>query len=466
MGLGDIWSGWYVDYRGRKFVKLTTSQQLEVRLWGFARASAEQMLFRVRQRLTAVGLPGDCARLRNPDTLNVTFPPAPFRSRWPLAAIDGLLAETNFAGFDIEARFSMREGGSKRAIPTWTLVARGLIRKGELLLRALYQADEGEAVERIYQRTVWRAQADCLEALNADVSSPALPAGIMLHRPGAERFGLRATRLLLDLPGDNKVVGFLRRLGIWGALTAGFLLITVHCDPVLTAVCGLFTLIAGFGLVFTAGVKVAEVIILHRWAKTGLQSLYSQRLTCPPVDLVVEGVADNPLTAKYSRELEAHGAVHYFDSISPSTAQKAFIRCYLLPDDRTYLMLNIILTLGSRHCFPAKPLFVATTFFSDGHMLQVGNSELRLRKPRDASVSERRHPGVNRPADFIARCRDESRKFLDAGKELASILTPQDLIAKLAELHETTGERLARHGYYSWREAIVQSFLTPARDEL
>jgi hypothetical protein len=426
------------------------------------------MLGTIRKRLAAAGLPGDCASLRNPDTMTVLFPPAPLESHWPHAAIDGILLEGDFDGFDVEMRFSAREGGNKQSVPAWTLVARGPLRESKLLLKALWQANEGGDVERLTQHAAWRGEADCLLAMQHGRNSPVGPPTTSVQRPGNERFAVGLARLFMDLPGDNRVAGFARRLGIWGAAVAGcvfFLaLASVGAGP-LYWVCVFLTLIATLGLGLALLVKVFEIVIVHRWGRTLLQDLYSQSLTFPPVDLVAEGITNDPVAAKYSKELEELGAVHYFDSRSPAKTQTSYVRCYLLPGEHTYLMLNILFTFRPNRSYPAKPLLVAYACFSDGQTLLVGNSELRVRYPADPDVITRMHRDVCTLPDFLIRQREELRRQFDAGKQPAPVLTPQELMAKLADVHERTGGQLARRGYYSWREAAVQSFVGGQHDE-
>jgi hypothetical protein len=129
-------------------------------------------------------------------------------------------------------------------------------------------------------------------------------------------------------------------------------------------------------------------------------------------------------------------------------------------------MLNIFLRFRAHHSYPAKVLFTAYTFFSNGHTLVVGNSELRVRLPADPRVTTRMHRDVSALPEFLVRHDDELRQLLDAGQQPAPRLSPQEVMTKVADLHEKTGEQLARHGYYSWREAIVQSFVIGQHDEL
>jgi hypothetical protein len=73
---------------------------------------------------------------------------------------------------------------------------------------------------------------------------------------------------------------------------------------------------------------------------------------------------------------------------------------------------------------------------------------------------------VNAPEEFVACCRAEVGKLLSAGKQLAPILSPKELIAKVAEQREETGKWLKQRGYYSWRKAVAQSFVGFPKDEL
>jgi hypothetical protein len=340
---------------------------------------------------------------------------------------------------------------------------------GKLLLKALCQANASTDVERLAQNAPWRGEADCLLAMQTGIDSPVGPPRTSVQRPGDEWLAVGLARLFIDLSGDNRVAGFARRLGIWGAAVAvflGLLALTSAGAGLLTLVCLVPALVAILGLGFTLFSKAAEILILHRWGQALIRELYSQRLTYPPVDLVTEGVASDPVTAKYSRELEESGAVHYFDSRSAAKTQTTYLRCYLLPGVQTYLILKIVLRFRAHHSYPAKVLFTAYTFFSDGHTLVVGNSELRVRLPADPRVTTRMHPDVNALPEFLVRHGGELRQLLDAGKQPAPRFSPQEVMTKVADLHEKTGEQLARYGYYSWPEAIVQSFVIGQHDEL
>jgi hypothetical protein len=122
--------------------------------------------------------------------------------------------------------------------------------------------------------------------------------------------------------------------------------------------------------------------------------------------------------------------------------------------------------IGELPLFPARPVFLAYTFFADGHTLLVSNSELQSRMPPDTATSVCWLRDVDTPEEFVARCQREVRELLDAGRLLAPALTPEELIARLTDLREKTGEGLRRQGYYSWREAFARTFAPLPREEL
>jgi hypothetical protein len=322
--LGDQWLTWYKALRRRNFVRNRTSQQLEIRLWGFPRSRAASLLVTLQKRIASAGLPIDCASLANPDTLIVTFPAAPFQSQWPRRSLAELVAEPDVDGLDVQARVSVRAGAGRTSQVTWALVARGLIRDRQFLLKALCQADGGGMLERLAQRSAWRGEGDCLLSLDdRDRSShPVMPSGVRLQRPGSERSGLRLAELIVDLPGNDKLQGFLRRVGIWSAVLAGGVGLAVFPFGALWGAfwIGVFLIAAGIcGLGFNLGVKALEIILTRRGVKSTLRNAYAQPATYPHLDLAMEEVANNPVNVKYAQELTELGAVHYFDSRTPMT---------------------------------------------------------------------------------------------------------------------------------------------------
>jgi hypothetical protein len=148
------------------------------------------------------------------------------------------------------------------------------------------------------------------------------------------------------------------------------------------------------------------------------------------------------------------------------SAQTAYVRFYLLPAEHSYLMFTAVLRTGLLHWFPAKPLLLMHTFFADGHRLAVTNVQLPFRPSANNSVTTLCCADVNATKDVLDFCRTAVREHLDAGRKLAPILSPDEFVAKVAELSQQNSELARRRGYYSWRDAVAQSFTAPAKEEL
>jgi hypothetical protein len=463
--LGDLWSSWYCSLRGGALKVHGTSQQLEVRLWGFPRLQAETCLNALRQCATGAGLPGDCASAPNPDTLSLTLPPAPLQAPWPRGAMYAVLTRPDFDAFDVEVRLAVYEGGSKASVPTWTLVVRGLVVNRELLLKALCPAGEDPALERMCQRTAWKAEPGCLQALDEFArTGDATPVPELLP-PGRERLRLRHARLLL---GDGRFLGFLVRVGCWaGGVAVGVWFLIYHAwgNWLLTALTAVWISSHAASLDVLLRAKAGLIVKRHRRMKAALEKSYTHDVTWPRVDFVAEGVAGNPVAAKYSRELEEAGAMQLFDSRS-SSEPKNYVRLYFLPAEHSYLFFNIMLVAETSLYYPARPHWVAHTFFADGHSLVANSSSLKRPRPYVPDRTVRNFPGVRTPQEFLDRYRTVVHELLEAGRQLSPPLTTDEFFAKVEGHRQQAAERARRRGYYSWRQAIADSFRAPDPDEL
>jgi hypothetical protein len=476
--LGDLWSDWCESESRGSPVKPLLSQEFQVQLWGFPRSRAEPLTGALRRCLAAGGFPGDCVERTDADTLTVRCPPAPFRSAWPRGLIGRLLFETAFDGLDAELRFSVQESGDGPNLPTLTLVVRGLLGGGLLLLKALYQADHRVDLERLFHGRQWEGEALCLQSLDERDKAPA---GVGLsrsgsYRPAHERPGLLSIRRAIDAPGDNKLLGFLKRIG---ACTAPFVigagLATYQAwnfrpplwdspIPFMTAVILMAIGLLGIGLLFW--LKGGEIVRRYHNMKAARQRAFTSNIEFPHLDLASQGVIDNPVAAKYSQELQELGAVHLFDSRLQLTNLSTYVRFFLLPKDGIYLLFNITLNTKSYRYFPARPSLVAHAFFSDDYRLVATNSHSRSPPPVPPGVAWLRLPGADSPQEFVARCREAVGKTLDAGRQLAPVLSPDELVAKIAEARRQSGEWARRYGYYTWRQAIADSFSVLAEQDL
>jgi hypothetical protein len=129
-------------------------------------------------------------------------------------------------------------------------------------------------------------------------------------------------------------------------------------------------------------------------------------------------------------------------------------------------MFNVSLGTRSFQYFPAKPLFVAHTFFTDGHRLVVANAQPNTRLRKDPNVTALRFADVNDPLDFVDRYRAALRDALAAGRQFTPILSAKEFVDKPVETHRETGARLKRRGYYTLADAVALTFTTRDRDEL
>jgi hypothetical protein len=274
---------------------------------------------------------------------------------------------------------------------------------------------------------------------------------------------------LFDLPGQAKLPAFLGRVGFFACLTILSVLLLVQL-PILgpyevpVALLGVIGL-AGFG--FNVWWKGRTIYRYHSRMKAALRKLYSGAINYVPIDLVELGVADNPAVVKYTRELESIGARHLFDVRPDRLSSRSYIRLFSISEDRTYLFLSIMLATQVLRFFPANSFLLVMTRFADGSRLVSVNSKASgYQKPRKTNVIARRFPDAQDPGESLAVHRQVLKRLLDEGRQLAPLMSADDLLQYQIKEHEETCVLAKQQGYYTWGAALRQSFGLVRREYL
>jgi hypothetical protein len=226
---------------------------------------------------------------------------------------------------------------------------------------------------------------------------------------------------------------------------------------------GWFFLLLGAALIGGAAReawKKGRTVRLYRLhLKAGLKDLYSGPVPQVPVSLEDHRVAEDPSVRKSSRDVEALGARHHVDFTCEITGRHlGFHRLYLLPEERTYLTMFIIVESHELRMFPARTGYHLLTYFADGSRLVCANSGVGFRKlSREVRATVRFFPDATDPAALLARHRAVLQRLLRQGSQLAPF-EPAEILQRQKREHEEACQFAAKGGYYTWSDALHEVF--------
>jgi hypothetical protein len=186
----------------------------------------------------------------------------------------------------------------------------------------------------------------------------------------------------------------------------------------------------------------------------------SSQSSIAQADLAEVGVADNPVLVKYTRELEAIGALHLIDVRPRSySAHPAYWRIFHMPKDHSYVFFSLALSTRTLGFYPARPHIVVHTFFADRSRLVSATGKSRAyRKPRMPNVIVRNFPDITDPDELMQRHRQVLRRVVDEGRRPARPMTADELLQRMIEEYEVSRALSNEYGHYTWSEALRQSF--------
>jgi hypothetical protein len=466
--VADLWRAWHQEKSDSALFSRKAYQFLQVRLWGFARDRAAALADLLKQGLESYGLPESHVTFLDPDTICIDSPAVPVFEALPRGLWLDLFRDEAFDGLPLMLRLSISEfRGRPEGAPGESvgLVLVGLLRNDRLQLKAVWpNTTEAERLDPVFHKAVWPEEEKFLHALDEFQESGRLPprdSSLFVTRR-QERTAYWSIRLLFDVPGDDKLSGFLGRIGFFFSLMviAALVLLYAPMNWLMPFIVELVALVGLFGLGFNLFWKGRIVYLYYSRMKAALRKLYSQSINYVPVDLAELGLADNPGLVKYTRELEQIGARRLLDfRIEPRPTGLSYIRLFQLPDGHSYAFLNVMLNTPVIHFFPAHPFVLISTYFDDGTRLTSVNAKAsgfsKLRKP---NVVARRFPDLQNPGELLARHREVMKRLLDEGRRLAPLMTVEGLIRRQIEEHDETCELAKQQGYYTWGAAFRQAF--------
>jgi hypothetical protein len=472
----DLWLGWHHQERTFSLRNVVGYHRVQARLWGFPRGEGDRLQRLLAERVAAAGLADVTVERPDPDTLTATGPFLTIKQPCSLGLWLSACAGPEFDGLPLMLRLSIHDWrGAPQGEPVsgGTVVLCGRLQGGRFLLKGLWPAGLVDAAaERLYEKTIWPDEGRFLEALDAYRSTSTLPPS------WGERFASRrvqkqvhwAACLLVDFPGQrHKLWAFLGRVAFWLALLALAAVLAFVLPP------GLETaLLAGFlaatalsSLTTVVWLKARRALGYYTSMRRALRKVYTQGVSFHKVDLAALGVLSDPTVVKFSRELEDRGCRPYVDIRSdPGPDGTSYTRIFLWPEEHTYVHLLLLLSTRQFQLFPAKPTLLLTTYFADGRRLSTANAGLGYRKQLNERVTVRYFMDCGDPEAMLDRHRRLLHRLLGEGQRLAPVMSPQGLLDRMVREHDEARELAERRGYYSWGDALRQTFDLPRREYL
>jgi hypothetical protein len=436
---------------------------------------------RIIQSLTTQ-LPQAVFDQSNPDELRINGSPRsatdqPDLSVWRIVLSDPLLAHVCVL-LRLTIHGPMQSAGETAGDGTTTIVLCGApASDGAMLVKTIWRLGRDESMQMIYRAAPWPREQRLLEAFEmymervaeqgviASTETPALASFSSFERGQKDRL-FRArhterkvmwlTRQLAELPDQRGPAAFARRAGLplvcgIGAIAVPFIL---FASPLFTAI----FVIGGITLLWSAGRiiwhKFSRVRAYYNRMRQGLGTLYANPVRYQQVDLSDD---TTPTLLKTSTEVEALGATHVGD-LSIATANKVAggARIYRIGNDTT-LSFALLRQTENLHLFPARPLILANTRFTDGRRHFTANHPI-YRKPSRPQVTGRCLSNEGGPAETLELHRKHVERLIAAGaKPIPLASTPQQAVERMQQDHEESREAW-KTSPYSWGDALHDAF--------
>src|SRR5262245_51206693 len=462
-----LWLEWALPSRPLGLFPRQCLHRVQAHLWGVPRPDIEACRARLARR-TAQELPDATVELSDQDTLTVTSPWREISQPAALARLAGLFGE-EFEGMRLMLRFTAGQWSGTpddRPLAEGTLVLWTELRGGVPRLRGMWPGDITGNGETPFNFAPWAGEAGFWEAVGRFRETGEAPRcrERLFITPARQRLRRAARWLQVDV-GEQRTLGaFLVRVATFGIITAASLtaVCVIRTVPVIVVAAPL-GLISLRLFVRTLVRKAMNFVHLHHNMQARLREVYSQPLRYVPVNLAEAGPWPEVSTAKFTRDAEHLGFVHWRDVHRDASHDKvaggvSFHRAFALPSERTYLFLALMHSTRLHRQFPVKAWFVSTTYFTDGSRLFITNEHGGYSRPRDPLVVARHIPEAEDIASLMEMRRPIGQRLIAEGKELAPLMTADELIARLEADHLRIAEFARRAGYFTWGAAVLQSF--------
>jgi hypothetical protein len=463
---------WYRASRSWSLFSSHPEYLVEFRLEGFPRAQAGALLKVLRQHLVGIGRPDDQVEMLDLDTL-VLKHSASITESTPVSSWLKLLSLDDFNGLLLTIRLTIGEWrdqpvGDPRA--GGGVVLAGFLQDGYLLLKGAWPAGSDAFPEFIYEHVRWPKEEKFLDAVNAYREHHRLSAvkdWRFLFSSRWAKLCRRAARImLLDVGGERTLRSTVIRIVFFAALLAvaewrlGESAMAAWLGDLGILAFGALACLAILGLVYSIGLPAWRIWLTHSKMKASFQRLYSQPISHVEVALEEEPVLNDVICRKWSADIEALGAKHWFDfRIEGAMPQRYVNRVYLLPMDSAYLTLGLVYPGRNLQGFPAQPVLIESAYFTDGSRFFASNTGAGFAKQRTANVFARCFAKRQHPEEFVANCRRVLKRLTaQEGSRLLAPFTKDEFHAKHEAQHEEARRLKERYGYYTWTEAFRQVF--------
>jgi hypothetical protein len=462
----ELWVGWYRQARQKALWPPMPQQAAEVRLWGFAASDGPALEDRLNRVRTAAGLTKGTVERPDPDTLVFHLPSEDFAQALPLAVALRALQAGPLVALAVMVRITIAEWrGAPHGQPAGgaTLVLCGQLTADGVLLKAVWPANLAATRDQLHEYAVWTEEARFLDELDEYRQTGRLHGGWGGLFPSRRQEGIRDWLLkrLVVLPGAPRLrttllQGLFFALLLALAIPFRFLLHPLRPGG-LVAVNLLCVGLLGLGYLLLR--ELRRLRRLHALRRAGLMRIYAHPLRHIPVDLEQERAFADPTLRKYSREIEAQGGQHYADvCIEPRPVGRVYTRVYALSREQSYVLLNLMHATQNLLVFPARPVLMAATYFTDGRRLLTFNEGSPRSKRHSPNTIPRCFPDARTPGPLLAAHRQAREELLTTGMQPAPLMDAAALFARMAADHEEARATAARRGYFTWLDAVREAY--------
>jgi hypothetical protein len=483
--VAEFWLRLYEEAARSQGFGRTPIHETEIRLRGFPRPAANELLKELAARVAASDFPAPEADQPDPDTLSVASgvirgderPPVglglPVVSGGPF---DGLLAE-------IRLRVIGDEGKALRRVDLEsTLVLVGELRGGRFLLKGAWRTGSHGWEDEVCWAGGWPELDRWLAAFDEFRETDEVPASLAKKQfiaRGADQAGALAVKMIHVPLGKPRLAGLLTRFAIFAVLFAALGLAGWWIVENRRWFLLILLLLASWpvGWLFVTLVRKEW----NLWSK-GFRQMHAAftKVYSEPIRLAaltraeVDARLDNPWERKYVGELEAAGFCHAGDmQVDPPVSGDNVYRVFYCPDGVSYLMVLFHLAGSAEReqphrCWPAAVTWLAHTYYDDGgSATTITGRHVGFRKKRSGPEHlSRIIPEQDDPVAFARQHSAVARRFAEeTGRRAIAQLTFDQIVRRQNERHEEE-RRLFVDNPYTWGDHVGWYLQRPRREYL